>query len=234
MLLPKVISLGEFHNIKEDFKNNDKCSCGEHVSSCFFWKAPFQKFQQGVVEEKDLFDQLHFDQPNTIFIDASKTTFSNFQRPFKLAEAYDVLFIHLVRDGFSVLGSNLKRKPRNLFWNSMVTAIHWKLANYFSERFKLKYRDRYLLVKYEELIHDPTTLLKKVAKALDLKISDELNGFCMLPLGHQISGNNIRFEKELKVEKRISNTDELPRVGKWVFSFFSGSMVKRYYPSGNS
>lgn len=74
-------------------------------------------------------------------------------------------FIHLIRDGRDVALS-----VKDLWWgpNSIWSAAEWWVAGIKSARRQIEQLTHYMEIRYEDLVNDPETVLKRVCAFIDL------------------------------------------------------------------
>ncbi len=122
---------------------------------------------------------------------------------------FEIYFLHLVRDSRAVTYSRLKRKkaiPKALGeikkmgtgLNTFSIIEDWNRTNKLAEKY-LNINEKYLLVKYEDLVSDPIKYINKIIRFLNI------NGFNSYDLNdlpktneimHIFSGNPIRFNDD--------------------------------------
>lgn len=156
-----------------------------------------------------VFGNLSKKYPSKNFIDSSKTSLKAFFRPKYLAKTgNEVIILHLIRDPFEVAKSYKKGENSNDD-NSLRpgrkggvfrASFNWLLVNsltslYYSRKFKGKY----LMIKYKDLIFEREKTLNQVAAVGDVE-----NLFCTsnsLSKSKHIgfSGNRMRMDKNIEI-----------------------------------
>lgn len=144
---------------------------------------------------------------DTIIVDSSKDP----SHGLIIAGAPDIdlSVIHLVRDSRAVAYSWMRKKPRpEIHWKTEYmpryhpakTALWWNIFNLEALALKGKGR-RYRLLRYEDLIADPYSVLLDVSRWLGQDeryraSSGFINGTRVyLQTNHTVSGNPIRFQR---------------------------------------
>jgi hypothetical protein len=92
------------------------------------------------------------------------------------AKGLKPIYIHLVRDGRDVAASFRKAivGEKHIYH----LAKQWKQDQENSEKYVSEYAaDRYILLFYEDLIHEPENTMKKLLERLGLKFNDEVLSF---------------------------------------------------------
>lgn len=121
-----------------------------------------------------------------IVVDSSKTLST--LRLIRDRLPLDIHVIHIVRDGRAVAYSNY-RKDRDL----TGTAIAWRKANANIETYLSDMpRDRQIHLRYEDLVADPASQLRRVLAFLGLP-SGEIGLSWMRETQHHLQGNRMRF-----------------------------------------
>jgi hypothetical protein len=172
-------------------------------------------------------------------IDSSKTARDSFFRPFILSKKFNVKVIHLVRDGRGCMWSNIKGSNRKmekgldpkLKFPSLRTAISWSLANLSPHIFQYRYSNNYIRVKYEDFVEKPEESLNKIAKYLDIDLSEQINMLKKqkeIPLGHQLAGNRLRKKKKIILKKDDEWKRQLNLYNRLIFALFSWPFALKY------
>src|SRR5690348_6226702 len=122
------------------------------------------------------------------------------------------LLVHLVRDPRAVAWSTLRTK-RDQNWTrggrpkrarkhlrqsssgtrSLVTIAGWTVANLACEMFGFFHPDRYLRVRYEDLVRTPVKVLGRIFARVALDPPTTLEPTATRTNRHQLYGNAMRF-----------------------------------------
>ena len=233
----KIIGCGETHNFRHDFKIKETCTCDQVVDLCPVWGLAFKRFSENEkdVDSISLFRFLSKSAGEEILFlcDASKSTWGNMLRPYRLSKNYDVYLVHLTRNGEDCSKSMLKKKEQisNIFYKvfkNISVAIHWSLANLIALVFRFYKPRRYFRIKYENLISRPEKPLERLFLFLSLdgkEVIDLLENKGVIPLTHQLSGNIIRHQKDLRLQTDLKKSD-LSVSNKLVFRIISWPIMK--------
>lgn len=158
----------------------------------------------------------------------------------------DVRYLHLVRDGRSVLSSwaTYPRNPRDLGAPAVpnpkpdpewFNAAVWASANLLSSLLGRFHTTRYLRVRYEDLVLDPQTTVERIARFLHVapvSCSPADGTTTPLVFGHMVAGNRIRFQSDVTLGGP-TEADGTGRTG-LAFSLVGGWLRRIYGYDGES
>ena len=127
-------------------------------------------------------------------------------------------FIHLIRDGRDVACSykdlqNLDTKSKyrpNLPTSIEVIAEEWVNNNNVIHNLNNKYPNRYFILKFEDLILNPTQILQDVCGFLDLKFSDQ-----MLIYYKSQDNNKLEPEETMDWKRKTREKPDVHRVNRY-------------------
>ncbi len=137
-----------------------------------------------------------------VIVDSSKSPLYGYL--LSLVPSFDVYYIHLIRDSRAVANSwALKQRQPTGFKvkymrqeNPIRSALMWNLWNIMAEMYWSDMPERYVIIRYEDLVNEPRGELRKI-----LNLAGEDNA--ELPLAaektlqlrpnHMVSGNPSRF-----------------------------------------
>ncbi len=156
-------------------------------------------------------------------------------------ETVDLRVVHLVRDGRGVLSSLRKgyRKdvrggiphdiPPRPTWR--VAAL-WVLSNLLSEALRTMVgRERYVRIRYEDLMRDPSGALASLAGVVDHglePIGERAARGEAFSTGHTIAGNRVRMEGEVRLRPREGWRNGLEDRDRRLFRLLAGPVMRRY------
>ena len=230
---PKVIGCGEVHNFLVDFDIKETCSCGASVERCPVWQAAYQSYvNKKQLDSYSIFKVLNDSLASEIshLSDVSKTTWRTIRRPFQLSKQYEVRMIHLVRDGSNCLASVLKRNKNSFrLLLTIKVALHWSVANLAGRIFSWLHPKNYRQVLFQDLLSHPEESLAMLFEWLGLESTSALKGIdtgTPIPLTHQLSGNAIRREEGLIIQKPQEDTSSLYSFEKGLFKCLTWPMRK--------
>ncbi len=116
----------------------------------------------------------------------------------------DLRVAHLVRDSRAVAYSWLRKKIKpDVHWKQaymeqyspLKSAREWALANTLSQSLAAL-RDKYTVVRYEDLVREPRHVLTQILNALDLTADLQwLDAPISFGIDHTMSGNPNRFQQ---------------------------------------
>jgi hypothetical protein len=129
----------------------------------------------------------------------------------------DVRVLHLVRDGRNVLQSVVEkgtnwaaegyRKEKRLL--GARATIGWILANGLSWSLGAPLSgDRYRCVRFEDLLENPESVLRRIGNFVDLDFSpviDRVSSGQSFPVGHNVGGNRVRQRDAIRLRRRDEN-----------------------------
>jgi len=144
-------------------------------------------------------------------VDSSKTTHRSFFRPLALSKIadMDVKLVHLVRDSRGCIWSNIKGSNRKMEkgidpsipFATFRTVVSWLLANIAAHIFQFFHpSNKYLRIKYEDLVMEPSKSLRILSNFLDIDLSAQIEMLEKrknIPLSHQLSGNRLRSQEQI-------------------------------------
>ncbi|MEO1623573.1 MAG: sulfotransferase [Bacteroidota bacterium] len=231
---PAIMACGEIHNFRKDFAIREQCSCGKIVDACPLWGSAYRAGKD--LTDVELIKHLQAAAPpGTHYLtDASKTTYGTATRPWRLRSTFDLFLLHLVRNGEHCLNSNLHRKYANASpwkrrWKASLQGLHWTMAHLSALRFGRQHPHRYHKIHYEHLMENPKDALQSVLQWLELEptlLLDILEKNANIPLGHQLSGNAIRFQENLQIDPSIRRPIRLREAEVRTFRFTAGPMMR--------
>lgn len=139
---------------------------------------------------------------------------------FLLMNYKDALVVHLVRRPERVVSSSYFRvekgdkiqflrwrfRPRGIVRPLILFAIaaSWSVSNFLAEFIKLMYVKRVITIRYEDFIDHPEAEVKRIERLIRVPLDDlvsKLENNAVLKVGHNIGGNQFRFEKEFQIRK---------------------------------
>lgn len=154
---------------------------------------------------------------------------------------FDVRFVHLVRDGPSVVSSMMRHyephKPESgpSPWPGLAAATfstaHWVYMNLASSFLGAFHRPRYLRLRFEDLLADPARVMDQLEKFLDLDLGEArrlLRAGEPFPAGHVLCGNRTKAAP-LRVSGPTQKTSERLALGpSLVFLWLAGWLQWAY------
>jgi hypothetical protein len=103
----------------------------------------------------------------------------------------DARIVHMVRDPRDRYASVRRRNGRDLSRVGAATA-RWLMSTRAGRRNALRHHDRYLVVRYEDLVRAPETTVRRVCDHIGVAYSPEMLTMDGLP-GHRDTGGNSSF-----------------------------------------
>jgi hypothetical protein len=223
----KIFGIGEL----SEFKSVNRCSCKKLIKYCSVWKTLFPIFPKiGFRRNKLCSDKKTFKYYAKVYarimetvdcdviVDSSKDVDS---LKLLLKNDFDVLGVHLVRDGRGVLNSWIKK-------GGGVETSTRKWCRINEELNALRRLDnRIILVRYEDLVNEPYKVLNFILDKVSLKYEESMLRVKSCS-HHFIGGNRMRDigSEELKLD--LSWRTNLSLEDKLCFLKIAGFMNESY------
>lgn len=170
-----------------------------------------------------------------IVVDSSKEPSRGWLYSLLPQREFDVRFLHLVRDGRSVVSAMMGHydpytfdsgpSPRPWWEAAAFSTAHWLYMNTLSSLLGALNKSRYLRVRYEDLVSDPMETLASIESFLGADLSESRRRIAAgLPLasGHLLCGNRSKASPVLKVKPREATVEALPLGPSLVFLSLAG------------
>jgi Sulfotransferase family len=194
-----------------------------------------QHYQLFLDQIESLYLAIHDQTGCSVIIDSSKKPF------FGLAVSrtkISVTFIHLVRDSRGCAFSWKKAKARvelgqNAFMSQLPvyrSALAW-VGNNFQAEILRRQRCQNIVLRYEDLVHNPTFEVNKILNQLGCpSISPAQDAIFNTPASHGIWGNPSRWSTKnaIKVTKDECWTTELSKLDFTLSTLISAPLLKWY------
>lgn len=160
---------------------------------------------------------------------------------FSMSNSIDLRVIHLVRDGRAVAHSMTRamgidvakgRQKEIKARSTYRTALRWRLYNSAVEALAQRVgHDRFVRVRYEDLMADTPVQLQRIGRCVELDLSD-LGGRISMgePISsvHQMAGSRIRMEGRLKLEADTRWETEITEANRRRVFRIAGGQLRRY------
>ena len=188
--------------------------------------------------QEKLFAHIMSQTGSSIVVDSSKSARYALGRFFALSKfaGQDVHVLHLVRDGFAVMESQLitgdnwvlEGQPVSYRWRALRTAFGWVITNVWVPILgRLLGQKRYLLLRYEDFIENPVVALQTIGQfcGFDAGVLIQcINEDRYFNVGHIVGGNRIRLKGKLKLERRTKRKygGRLKLYQRVIFAFLAG------------
>jgi len=150
-------------------------------------------------------------------------------------DGLDVFVIHLVRDGRGVVWSRMRdviKNPTLKRHSPVQSIVNWRVKNSLAMNVGRKAADRYLRVRYEDLIRDTDGQLRRIGELCGLSFDEVI---CRLAetgefeAGHQIGGNAAartgRGPKKLRLDEQWKRS--LPARYDFLFRVIAGGVARK-------
>jgi len=236
---PSLVACGEISRHVWRTKIRKTCTCGRSIKKCAVWQ-PFRHKKKRLINWDHprltlaLLD--HVSKNFSIMVDSSKTSWGSGLVPFRLNKKLgrDFLLIHLVRDPRAVCWSTLRTKkqhdePGSEFGRNVRTAFGWLGANLACEAFRLLHPDRYLRVRYEDVVRTPETTLPAIFKAAGLQLVPVRQELA-IENRHQLHGNRVRHQPLVlgNLQEDVGWKAAMPRFSRWLTVTLTAPLFLKY------
>jgi hypothetical protein len=152
---------------------------------------------------------------SSIVVDSSKSARSALGRFVALNKlaGQDVYVLHLVRDGFAVMESQivtgdnwvLEGQAISNKWPALRTIYGWVMTNVWVPLLgRLIGLNRYMLLRYEDFIENPAVALQAIGQFCGFDaggLIERINHDDYFNVGHMVGGNRVRLEGKLKLKR---------------------------------
>jgi len=159
----------------------------------------------------------------------------------------DTVFIHLIRDPYKVISSNMHRveddtgykfmrktyknkSARPIFF--LITAIGWVLGNIFCELTKFYSKKRSIRIRFEDICFHPNETVGKIEKLAGTELQETkrfLNGESAAKKKHLMGGNRTNREDNLVFDRdRALGRENLSKSEKLIAILITGGLRKIY------
>ena len=201
--------------------------------------ATIQKYR--LIQEA-LYNYIFETSNKNVIIDSSKTSRDMAGRFYALYKysPFDVYVIHLVKNGLSIVESFVKRGRnwtlegygKNDNFMAARSSLGWFFANSIAQNMGVQIPyDRFIQIKYEELLKQPESILNVIGKFLNIDMCEVIaliKNRAILNVKHHVGGNRLRLEKEIRFDtsnkyKKI----ELSFYHRFIFNLIGGRFNKK-------
>jgi len=243
----QIFGVGELSYFSRLYRADSPCGCGPFLDQCTFWREVFEGidfsrlplvyqpkkdflfhgdhyYSDGnILDAKRYLDTLEDVYRNVIKVSGKKVIFDSSKNPDRArlitdSDRFDVMVVHLVRDGRGVLFSNTKRKKTALgiIW-------HWITVNIKSEIVKLRNKSgKNITVLYKDLVSHPDKVFRHVLSVQELSFEDSMLHF-QKETNHQVGGNGpVKEKADSKLRMDIEWKQNLPLHSRLLFEGMAG------------
>ena len=176
-----------------------------------------------------------------IIVDSTKDPGRGWLYSLLPTQEFDVRFIHMVRDGRSVLSSMMVTSQPDRFdsapspWPppaaALFSTLHWIYMNLHASILGRANRDRYLRIRYEDLVGHPVEMLESIEAFAEIDLSESRKRVTAgkpLSSGHLLCGNRSKTTPTLKVQASGRSRSSLSRGPELIFLLLAG-WLQWYY-----
>lgn len=178
----------------------------------------------------------------TTIVDSSKNPTRGWIYTLLPADKFDVRFVHIVRDGRSVVKASLDHHrpdsitsaapPGSQLAAAVYSSAYWSYMNLHGTFLGAINRERYIRISYEELLRNPRQVLSAVGNVtgIDLSLAAErASRGQKLDPGHILFGNRSKANPVLRVSSNPQDRARLPRTASMAFGLFGGWLEDFYH-----
>jgi len=242
---PSLVACGEIQRsfLRFEVKKKRLCTCGQTLPACPVW-GPFRKRWdelKGLPVDELTLALLEWVSANyEVMMDSSKTAWGSFLVPWRLSRrlGQHFLLVHLVRDPRGVCWSSIRTswrskkraRPSPPIVTALRAALGWTMANLVCETFRWSRPERYLRVRYEDVVWAPHEVIETILQRVGLKPAH--SRLLSEPVGnrHQLHGNAMRF-KSLSlsdVKEDVAWRTEMPKGYQSLVAALCWPLSRRY------
>ncbi|WP_170971069.1 sulfotransferase family protein [Ilyomonas limi] len=234
--LPQGLSLQGAREIVQHVENR------KYITALTNGKIAPDIIQKYTLIQTALYDYIFTTSGKDIVVDSSKTSRDMAGRFYALHQytGFDVYVIHLVKNGLSVVESYVEKGRnwalegygKNDRFAAARSSVGWFLGNAIAQRLGAKMpANRYIQIKYEDLVAQPESVLQKIGAFVDTDLSEVIamiqNGLPFRPK-HNVGGNRLRLEKEIRFKKSYNSKKiGLSVYHRLIFKIIAGKLYKK-------
>lgn len=174
-----------------------------------------------------------------VVVDSSKSARDAAGRPLALSRlaGLDVRILHLTRDPRQTIRSYIDRGSNWVLEGHRSRAaletwrpiLGWTLANRIARNVgQALGPDRYLHLKFEDVLADPTAALHRIAHFADVDLSDAIQAISAdrpLIADHMVGGNRTRLQPQ-RINPSATTNTALPRAHEWALMLIGQQMAR--------
>lgn len=167
----------------------------------------------------------------SVVVDTSKDPVRGFVYSRTAPYGLDVYYVHTVRDGRAVAHSRITRPGGGAFPHEELTrsawnlALRWSIVNFLALLLCSRPRERYQVVRYEDLVANPVAVVRRLGRFLGLDpegLSRPLEREESYPVPHLIAANRFRFTPTVKFRPDLRWRSEISRRDQIIFWAVAG------------
>ncbi len=112
-----------------------------------------------------------------------------------------------------------------------VLSLHWVIPNFLGMWLCGRPRNRYLRIRYEDLVRRPVETLEEVGRFLEMDMSpviESVRAGRPIPVAHLVGGNRLRFQPTITLQPQFVKQAFVSKKGRWSFWALGGWMALMY------
>lgn len=222
----QIHTLGELHQVYSYIKEKLKCSCGERLEDCDFWKHVLSKMELTQEDLSTLSQAQNYEEQHRFipFVFLGKNASSDYSKSqeilfkalasekstwfldsskyigrfllLKQLKFLNVKGVYVIRDVRGVIHSFSKKVQTTR--GPLNTILYYLLTNIFGQICAWLFKD-VVKIKYEDLIENPEETLHKVYALIDQRYDEIIASDFVMP--HIIGGNRLKSNKSIAIKK---------------------------------
>jgi len=166
-----------------------------------------------------------------VVVDTSKDPVRGFVSSRTAKYGLDIYYVHTVRDGRAVAHSRTNRPYGGTYPHEELTrsawnfALRWSIVNFLAVVFCSRPRERYHVVRYEDLVADPGGVMRRLGRFLGLDpeaLSRPLEREESFAMPHLIAANRFRFTPTVKFRPDLDWRSKVSRRDQLIFWGLAG------------
>lgn len=180
------------------------CTCQSELGKCPLWGDLLSRdlgdLARDAAANASLLGSILEKQGKSVVLDSSKTLGRALL--FARSDLFSPVFVHLLRDSRAVVFSSKRKKSNQLNRGHGIleTACSWQKLNFRIPRRVGKHGARFLSVRYEDLTHDPRSVLETILDAAGLSWEDSMIQF-REHIHHNVEGNRMRMGSGSEIKR---------------------------------
>ena len=215
----RAVSIGELKLDNCGRISNVRCTCGESIRDCEYWKAidnaaselgksifdtVFNKsdLQHPAQDIVNFYKSVRSEAGVDLIVDSSKSI--SRLRALQMADPkIDLRVIFLSRLPFGVVASNLRR-GRNWIRHAFIYLLNNASKSHFASAYNPLY------VSYEDLVSEPNSVLSRIHEFLDIEYEKiDFEEFKIDSQIHMLGGNTMLYRPIEKIQEDVKWKKEL-------------------------
>lgn len=232
-----AVSIGELKLDPDGCISNIRCTCGELVRECEYWKEIDNKATQlgksifetvfvksqsktETIDIVNFYKSICSKAEVDLVVDSSKSI-PRLRTLSQIEPEVDLRLIFLTRTPYGVVASN-RRRGRSWIRHAFIYLLNNASKSHFASSFKPLY------VSYEELVSDPELVVSRINRFLDIKMENiDFANFKITSQPHMLGGNTMLYRPILKIQEDMKWKEELSSFQKFIIGIICHPVMQR-------